>query len=299
MTGTSYFVSFHRRIPLDENLSLFEDLSDYWVRHVIANAVGVLLPTYVTPQRYFQITSLACSWFPRLDVRFRCLGKTRQIELFRRFGVRHPESMLFANPRELVVRCADHGCPWGFPLVIKGDLGGGGVGVFPVYAAADIGRQAARLPADQPALLQRWVDHQGKDLRVVVYGDLAVSYFRVGDGGFYNNVCRGGRIDHDLWPDRQRQGVEAVLAMCRRVGIDIAGFDLMFPDHSDPVFVEINHHFGHKGLGGTAGHQNNFLQAVERWRQRLLCSHPKRCGGPDRFLLRKLQSHAILPQQGP
>ncbi len=274
MTGFPHFVSLHPSIALDENLSLFADLTDPRVQRLLVHAVGVLFPTYVTPRRYYRITQLARAWFPRLEVRFQYLGKTRQIQLFRELGIRHPESLLFNDPRELEEYCTVHGSPWGFPVVMKGDLGGGGVGVFPVYSAVDVNRQARRLPPDQPALLQRWVDHQGKDLRVVVYGDLAVSYFRLGAGGFYNNVCRGGRIDHDLNPEQQQQGIAAVQALCRRVGVDIAGFDLMFPDHGEPVFVEINHHFGRKGLGGTAGHQRYFLKAVWHWRQRLLSSYP-------------------------
>ena len=60
--------------------------------------------------------------------------------------------------------------------------------------------------------------------------------------------------------------------MCRRMGIDVAGFDLMFPDQGAPVFVEINHHFGHKGLGGPAGATRNyFLQAVG------ICAGTRRC----------------------
>ena len=280
MTGSPYFVSLHPSIALDENLSLFADLSDPGVQRLLTHAMGVLLPTHITPQRYFKIIQLARAWFPRLEVRFQYLGKTRQIELFRELGIRHPESLLFDDPGQLLEYCVAHGSPWGFPVVMKGDLGGGGVAVFPVYSAADVCRQARRLPADQPALLQRWVDHQGRDLRVVVYGDLAVSYFRLGTGGFYNNICRGGRIDHDLGPEQQQQGIAAVQALCRRVGVDIAGFDLMFPDNGEPVFVEINHHFGRKGLGGIAGHQRYFLKAVWHWRQGLLDSLPAPTGCP-------------------
>ncbi len=270
MSAKPYFVSLHPGIALEENLSLFADLSDDRVCERLASAAGVLLPTYITPTRYNQVTRLARAWFPRLEIRFHYLGKTRQLELFRKMGVRCPESITFRNPEHLVQHFTTGGSPWGYPLVMKGDLGGGGVNVYPVYEAADVTRLASRLPADQPALLQRWVDHGGKDLRVVVYGDQAVSYFRVGDGRFYNNVCRGGYIDYALWPERQEQGIAAVKAMCRGTGLDVAGFDLMFPDQGEPLFIEINHHFGRKGLGGTAGHQRFFLQAVQQWRSRCL-----------------------------
>jgi ribosomal protein S6--L-glutamate ligase len=44
----------------------------------------------------------------------------------------------------------------------------------------------------------------------------------------------------------------------------------MFPDDGDPVFVEINFHFGRKGLGGTRGHREHVLRAVNDWRARRL-----------------------------
>jgi ribosomal protein S6--L-glutamate ligase len=265
MRAAPYFVSLHPGIAMEENLSTFVDLADCGVQRLLEDALGVVLPSYLTSSRYAAIARLARAWFPRLDVRFNHLGKTRQISLFKKFGVRHPESLTFHSPQELIAHFTAHGSPWGYPLVMKGDLGGGGATVFPIYAAVDILRCAERLPPDQPALLQHWVEHGGKDLRVVVYGDLAISYFRVGSGCFYNNVCRGGRIDHHLLPAQQARGVQAVQVFCRQTGIDVAGLDLMFPDSGPPVFVEINHHFGRKGLGGTRGHQNYFRQAVQQW----------------------------------
>jgi ribosomal protein S6--L-glutamate ligase len=265
MSTKPYFVSLHPGVFLDENLSTFVDLQDSAVQHLVRNALGVVLPGYLSPRRYAAITRVAQAWFPRLDVRIHYLGKTRQVLLFRQWNVRHPETLTFTSPQELLQHLSRCGSPWGYPLVMKGDLGGGGVAVFPVHAAADAVRCAAHLPADQPALLQRWVDHGGKDLRVVVYGDAALSYFRVGADGFYNNVCRGGRIDYHLLPDQQAQGVQAVREFCRHAGIDVAGFDLMFPDAGAPVFVEINHHFGRKGIGGTIAHRRHFQQAVDRW----------------------------------
>jgi ribosomal protein S6--L-glutamate ligase len=108
------------------------------------------------------------------------------------------------------------------------------------------------------------------DLRVVVYGRQAVSYFRVGGGRFYNNVCRGGLLDHERRPDLQQRGIDAVRAFCERTAIDVAGFDLMFPESGEPVFIEINFHFGRKGLGGTPGHRRFWARAVEQWREACL-----------------------------
>jgi ribosomal protein S6--L-glutamate ligase len=266
-----YFVSFYPQAPMEENLSVFQSLDSPEVRKLLTGAAGVVIPRYILPSRYETIIKLAKHWFPRLKAKHAYAGKTLQIRLFRELNIRHPESLLFENSAELLSYFNVEGAPWEYPLVLKGDLGGGGSGVFPIYCREDVSRHIGKIPSEQPILLQRWVEHGGKDLRVVTYGqDVAVSYFRVGGGQFYNNVCRGGRMDHDGWPEQQAKGIEASRALCRRAGIDIAGFDLMFPDDGEPVFVEINFNFGRKGLGGMAGHRKYELEAVMKWRERRL-----------------------------
>ncbi len=267
-----YFISLYPRIPLEENLSIFDPLTDPGVRHLIKSATGLLLPPYVPPWRYNEIKTLARHWFPRLDARFEYAGKIAQIRLFQQMGVRYPETFVFADCNQLMSHFAQYGSPWGYPLVLKGDKGGGGSTVYPIHSPEEMPLQVARLPRHEPALLQKMVDHGGKDLRVVLYGDRTVSYFRVGGGQFYNNVCRGGRIEHDLRPAKSQIGRQAVLAFSRRAAIDIAGFDLMFSDEGSPFFIEINFHFGRKGLGGFSGHQDHLLQAFRRWRHRILSS---------------------------
>ena len=264
----AYFVSFNPQVPMEENLPTFESVETPEVQRLLQGAAGVLLPAYVSPWRYVEIIKWAQDWFPRLGGRFAYHGKIKQVRLFRELGVRHPESLLFASPASLMEHFGFHGSPWDYPVVLKGDTGGGGSAVFPINSPDEMVGYVGKLPPGKPALLQRWVYHGGRDLRVVIYGDLTVSYFRVGDGRFYNNVCRGGRIDYDGRPEEQAKGIDAVIAFCRRVPIDIAGFDLMFPDHGDPVFVEINFNFGRKGLGGKEGHLKLLKRAIHQWRDR-------------------------------
>ena len=266
-----YFVSFYPQIPMEENLSVFQSFDPPEVRKLLTGAAGVVIPRYILPSRYETIIKLTKHWFPRLRAKHTYEGKSRQIRLFRELKIRHPESLLFENSAQLLSYFKDRGAPWEYPVVLKGDLGGGGSAVFPIYCPEDIGRHIGKIPPGEPVLLQRWVEHGGKDLRVVTYGrDFAVSYFRVGGGQFYNNVCRGGQMDHDGWPEQQAKGIEAAQALCRRARIDIAGFDLMFPDDGEPVFVEINFNFGRKGLGGMAGHKRYEREAVVKWRERRL-----------------------------
>ena len=255
---------------MEENLSVFEPLDDPDIRELLNTAAGVLLPPYISPWRYRDITRLASRWFPRLETRFDYLGKAKQILLFRQLGVRYPDTQLFEAPSQLMDHFSRCGSPWGYPVVLKGDTGGGGSGVYPIYEPNDVCRHIVKLPQDEPVLLQRWIEHGGKDLRVVTYAEQAISYFRIGGGGFYNNVCRGGRIDYDSCPEQRQMGIQAVLEFCHQAKIDIAGFDLMFPDNGNPVFIEINFHFGRKGLGGVSGHQEHVLRAVRRWRAAIL-----------------------------
>lgn len=265
-----YFVSFRPEIRMEENLPPFTKIDDSRTIDLLRKAAGVLMPSFVSPWMYRSIIQYAKDWFPRLEVQFNFQGKTRQVYLFEKMGVRHPDSLVFETPVHLQAYLNEHGSPWGYPMVLKGDLGGGGEAVFPIHRREDLPGHLSNLPKDKPLLIQKWVEHGGKDLRVVVYGDQAVSYFRVGGGRFYNNVCRGGRLDHAGWPDLQRKGVAAVRAFCRRAGIDIAGFDLMFPDEGEPVFIEVNFHFGRKGLGGTKEHRRHVLSAIQNWRDNLI-----------------------------
>lgn len=243
-----YCVSFRPEVEMEENLPPLAAIEDPGTIDLLRRAAGVLLPSHVSPWRYQSITGHAREWFPRLEARFNFRGKTKQVYLFQKMGVRHPETLVFETPVKLQQYLNEQGVPWGYPYVLKGDLGGGGDTVFPVYEAKELAGHLLKLPKNDPLLIQKWVQHGGKDLRVVIYGNHAVSYFRVGGGRFYNNVCRGGKLDHDGWPQLQRKGIAAVLAFSNRAGIDIAGFDLMFPDEGEPVFIEVNFHFGRKGL---------------------------------------------------
>ncbi len=264
-----YFVSFDPETRAEENVPPFSPLEDSRLVTLIGGAMGVILPVYLTPARYESITRHAADWFPRLESRYLYRGKCSQIRLFRKLGVRHPQSLLFHSPSAVVeyVRLGD--LSWSYPLVLKGDSGGGGISVFPVHDFNNLQKYVVRLKENEPALLQQWVHHGGRDLRVVVYGDDALSYFRVGDGSFYNNVCRGGRLDHHSDPAIREKGCRTVLDFCCRANIHVAGFDLMFPDQGPPVFVEINFHFGRKGLGGSREHRNHMRKAIEQWKSKV------------------------------
>ena len=258
-----YFVSLHHQIRLDVNLPALAPL-DERSRDLLCNAAGVLMPKYFSPVRYQQVAALAPNHFPRLGPRYLYRGKASQIRLFRDLALPHPRTVVYDKPAQALRSCLQSGIPFS-PCVLKGDRGGGGSAVFPIHTWSDLSNGLNMLPGDEPVLLQDWVNNQGMDLRVVIIGELTKSYFRVGNGHFYNNVAQGGRIDYELFPEKQRLGREMARSLCQSAGIDVAGLDLMFPPQGSPLFIEINFLFGRKGIGGRTGYERLFDQAVRAW----------------------------------
>lgn len=269
MGAPAYLVSFHHRIRLDYNLPPLTCLYDEETQRIVSGAKGVLMPKYLSPTRYRAICALAKSHFPDLSARFLYRGKSKQIKLFRSLKIPHPMTMLFHRPVLAARVLAEHGPPMAYPFVLKGDSGGGGSRVFPVASRDDYLDGLKTLPADEPVLVQRWVKNRGMDLRVVVVGSKVRSYFRVGGESFYNNICRGAAIDYGLYPEKQVMGAELAMKVSKLANIDMAGYDVMFPEHGPPLMIEVNFFFGKKGLGGPRGFDELFFDAVMEWRERL------------------------------
>ncbi len=260
-----YFVSLHHQIRLDVNLPALAPL-DVRSQDLLRKATGVLMPKYFSPVRYRQVAALAPNHFPRLGPRYRYRGKASQIHLFRELNLPHPPTLVYETPAQALKACFQNGLPFS-PCVLKGDRGGGGSAVFPIHTWSDLEHCIHLLPADEPVLLQDYVHNQGMDLRVVIIGETTQSYFRIGNGGFYNNVAQGGRIDHEFWPEKQYLGQRMSRSLCQAAGIDVAGLDLMFLPQGSALFIEINFLFGRKGLGGRSGYDRLFQQAVHSWIQ--------------------------------
>jgi ribosomal protein S6--L-glutamate ligase len=263
-----YFLSLHHQFHLDVNLAALAPL-DERNTELIRQAAGVLMPKYCSPGRHRQVAHLAKAYFPNLSSRYRYRGKAQQIPLFQAHGVPYPETMIFEHPQALTSMIKARGQPMEFPYVLKGNSGGGGANVFCIQDEQSLFERIKQLPEHEPVLIQEWVDHGGMDLRVVLMGRIVHSYFRVGGGDFYNNVSKGARIEADLFPEKQQQGRDMALDLARAAGIDLAGFDILFPVGGRPLFLEVNFLFGRKGLGGLQGYRRMFRQAVQDWMDRV------------------------------
>ncbi|MBD2857624.1 hypothetical protein IB286_01305 [Spongiibacter sp. KMU-158] len=87
-----------------------------------------------------------------------------------------------------------------------------------------------------------------RDIRVVIIGDQCIAaYWRhQASRGFYNNVAKGGSIDHSPVP---QVAVDLALNLAQQLGIDHAGFDIaMVGGH--PYVFEFNRLFGNQGIEG-------------------------------------------------
>jgi ribosomal protein S6--L-glutamate ligase len=158
----------------------------------------------------------------------------------------------------------------GFPLVLKADRGGEGSFVFLVASRAELLEKLDLVPPGEGFILQEKINHGGRDLRVVVLFDTFYAYWRVQPDPdiFLTNLSQGGRIVHQENDPLIPRAITMVQGFCRRTGINLAGFDILFDRNRSPgipLFLEINYYFGRTGLGGALRFYNLLQGAADRW----------------------------------
>jgi ribosomal protein S6--L-glutamate ligase len=270
--------SLHPCIEKDLNiLCAGRDLTDREKKR-LAKASAVILPQGVTAEVYRECRRLVPRVFPNYDLRFGWEGKVGDALLFDFFEVPHPRTLAFRDPEDFWETFLDLDLVppllSGYPLVFKGNSGGEGAMVFLIHSHEELLDKMAMLESpvseQRGFVLQEFVDHGGRDLRVVVLYDQLLAYWRVqaDPGKIQTNLSEGGEIDFKSDPRLRHGGVEAVRRFCRRSGINLAGFDMVFNRDQDPAlpqFLEINYYFGRKGLGGSLRFYELFQQAADRW----------------------------------
>lgn len=267
-------LSFHPNIVADKNILCAGREPNAADEAAVRKAGAVILPQGPSEALYRMCRKHCLHVFPNYDVRFDYPGKVGQARLFERMGVPMPETRVFDSVSEFDER---HGgnSPVDYPCVFKRDLGGEGEGVFLIKTREDLRSCLEKAALAQgaercPFVLQAFVPHGGRSLRVVVIGDQVVSYWRCqpSKGEFRTNLAAGGIIDPDWKQALQAAGREAVGAFCAGTGINLAGFDLLFPEHGGPdgpLFLEINYFFGRRGLGGSIAYYERLERAVDQW----------------------------------
>ena len=251
----------------------------------IRSAAAVILPQGC-PRSLYEMARANCRHvFPNYDARFRYPGKTGQIRLFRETGTPHPDTETFTGLADYRSRSTE-GPAGGFPLVFKFDWGGEGDTVFLVHNRQDLDEllihaERCERSGQRGFLLQRFISCDRRSLRVVVVGERVFSYWRIGDaaGSFKASVSAGGRIDTESDPERKEAAERLVRGFCRRVGINLAGLDVVYAADTPspaPLLLEINYFFGRVGLGGSEAYYAILKSEIRSWLEWLGLKRPAR-----------------------
>jgi ribosomal protein S6--L-glutamate ligase len=270
-------LSFHPNIVAQKNILCAGRLPNDEDRAAISQAQAVILPQGCSKALYRMCRKHCVHVFPNYDARFDFPGKLGQVRLFQEVGALFPRTYGF----ETVSSYCDHygknalNYPLGFPSVFKFDWGGEGEGVFLLEtpeALEQVLKRARRFEqsGQKGFLLQDYVACGGRSLRVAVIGDAFFSYWRVQQDSsrFLTNLNAGAVIDHEADPELQGAGRAAVSGFCSKTGINLAGFDLLFPQNekeTTPFFLEINYFFGRRGLGGSLEYYELVEKGVRAW----------------------------------
>ena len=281
-------LSFHPCIRGDENVIVAGRGPTPAEEALVRRAEAVILPQGVREDLYEMCRRHCRRLFPNYDCRFAYPGKLGDIRLFRALGIRHPETVVFADVADYRRRYPlERGVfPFPPPFVVKGDTGGEGHLVFRIHQPDQLegilaifaGMETSGFPG---FLAQELINHGGRDLRVVVLHDHVLSYWRVQRDAaqFLTNLSAGAVMDTESDPDLRQRAEALVRHLCQKSGIDLAGIDVMFDLREPspaPLVVEINYWFGRRFFGSSRVYYRHLLEAIRRWLGGLNPSWPNR-----------------------
>jgi ribosomal protein S6--L-glutamate ligase len=244
---------------------------------MVMRADAIILPQGVRQDLYDLCRKYTNRVFPNYDLRFQYPGKIGDILLFRSLAAPHPETFLFQNVTEYHSHfpAEQNRFPLPFPFVLKGNYGGEGRMVYKIHKPQELQTILDQLRAMEESgtrgfIVQQWIDHGGRDVRVVVIDERLVSYWRVQKDSrqFLTNLSAGGTIDLHSDHHLLEKVEEIVHHFCNQTGINLAGIDLMF-DKNDkskqPLFLEINYWFGRRFFGSSEAYYGEVKKSVKRW----------------------------------
>ena len=276
-------VSFHPCFVAHKNLVCAGREPDNSDLRAIRKADAVILPQGCRKALYTLARDNCRNVFPNYDVRFTHPGKIGQSQLFNELKAPFPLTEAFRTVGECLHAFGNApGFPeMGYPLVFKYDWGGEGFTVNLIPDEDALKQQLEQAETFENGgqkgfLLQKFVASGNQALRSVIIGRRVITYWRIQSNGgtFPTNVSQGARIDHNGMPRRQQIAMEMTKAVCARTGINLAGFDILFPEApqeggpSQGVFLEINYFFGRTGLGGSDAFYDILVDEINQWLER-------------------------------
>jgi len=270
-------LSFHPCIDADINVIVVGRAPGPEEEASIKGADAIILPQGVRQDLYDLCRKHCKLVFPNYDHRYHRAGKIGDTLIFREFGIPHPNTRIFQNVAHYRKQfpLQEARSPFPFPFVLKGNSSGEGHMVYKIHdheQLQDILDQLRAMERSglQGFIVQQWIDHGGRDIRVVVLYDKLISYWRVQKDPqkFLTNLSAGGIVDRSSDPNLRQQAESTVLRLCQQTGINLAGVDLMFDENDrspQPLLIEINYWFGRRFFGSSEAYYGELKKAVKRW----------------------------------
>jgi ribosomal protein S6--L-glutamate ligase len=281
-------LSFHPCIDADINIIVAGRAPGPKEEASIKGADAIIIPQGARQDLYDLCRKHCKLVFPNYDHRYHRAGKIGDTLIFRQFGIPHPSTRIFQNVAQYRRRFPPQEArsPYPFPFVLKGNFSGEGHMVYKIYDHEQLQNILDQLRAMERSglqgfIVQQWIDHGGRDIRVVVLYDKLISYWRVQKDPqkFLTNLSAGAVIDPSSDPNLRQQAESTVLRLCQQTGINLAGVDLMLDQNdnsSQPLLIEINYWFGRRFFGSSEAYYGELKKAVKRWLATFDPGWPKR-----------------------
>lgn len=139
----------------------------------------------------------------------------------------------------------------GYPMIIKENKGSFGEQVYLVnnyYEAVD---RIKKIGHDE-FIMQEYIEcSKGRDVRLHVVGNEVVTAMeRVNDNDFRANITNGGKMKQY---EPTTEQIEMALSVCKELGLDFAGVDIMFGKQGAPILCEVNSNAHFKNIYDCTG----------------------------------------------
>ena len=235
-----------------------DDRRSIWVKNKLVTLPDVIIPRTGSGTGYFgfailrRLERLGVPTVNSSDSIEAAKDKLYAHQLFAQQHLPTPKTVLVRHPvnADLVDRLI------GWPAVVKIMAGSYGKGVYQVTSRArfqDFIDFAHGIKTDEAIIVQEYIDTApGEDLRVFVVGGRVLGAMKRSsrDGSFKANIARGGVGENYPLNDKIEY---LALRVCKALGLEVAGVDLLFGKNGGYLICEANSAPGFEGFEKATG----------------------------------------------
>ena len=127
----------------------------------------------------------------------------------------------------------------GFPMIVKECFGSFGEQVYLASNKDDLISLIKKI-GTKPFILQEFIKTSyGKDIRIEVIGDEVVAtVFRQNENNDFRANITNGATASEYIPNSLQ--IDMALNVCKILGLDFAGVDILFGENDEPILCEVN-----------------------------------------------------------